>query len=83
MMDDYNELNLYFEDREDDETVDLWVYTDYNEYFIIRDVNRNPVHYKGWWTISFIQYHKTATAHIEGSKVVYFVVTEKDKENGI
>ena len=46
VMDDYNELNLYLEQ---DQTVDLWVYTEVNKCFVVKDVNNNPVRYQGWW----------------------------------
>lgn len=83
LSDDYAELNLYFEDKEENETVDLWVYSDHNDFFIIKDVNSNPVRYHGWWSVSFIQYNRYATAHFEASKVLYFVTVEKDKNNGV
>lgn len=83
LSDDYAELNLYFEDKEDNETVDVWVYTDHNDFFIIKDVNNNPVRYQGWWSIPFIQYNRYATAHIEASKVMYFVTIDKDKVDGV
>lgn len=79
-MDDYNELNLYFEDKEEGETVDLWVYFDHHDFIIIKDVKGNPIRYRGWWTIPFIQYNRYASAHIEASKVMYFVTVDKDKE---
>ena len=79
-VDDYAELALYLEDcDEEDPTVDLWVYTEPNKFFVINNVNRYPVRYKGWWSIPFIQYNRYATAHIEASKVTYFVTIGKDK----
>ena len=75
-MSDYTELNLYLDD---DNTVDLWVYIEPNKFFIISDVNNNPTRLDGWWMIPFIQYNRYASAHIEASKVLYFVTVEKDK----
>ena len=76
MQSDYTELNLYLEQ---DQTVDLWVYTEPNKFFIIRDVNNTPVRLDGWWTIPFIQYNRYASAHVEASKVMYFVTIDKEK----
>ena len=77
-MDDYNELNLYLED--DDETTDVWVYLETpHDTIVLNDVSGNPIYYQGWWTIPFIQYNRNAAAHIEGSKVKYFVTISKDK----
>lgn len=79
-MSDYIELNLYLDDDFDNpKTVDLWVYTDVNKFFIVKDVNNDPICYQGWWTIPFIQYNRSASAHVEASKVMYFVTMEKDK----
>ena len=78
-MDDYAELNLYLHDGDEDRTVDLWVYTEPNKFFIVNDVNNDPVRYHGWWSIPFFQYNRYATAHIEASKVMYFVTIDKDK----
>ena len=79
-MDDFLELNLYLQDRdEEDATVNLWVYTEPNKFFIVNNVNNNPVRYQGWWNIPFIQYNRYATAIIEASKVMYFVTIDKDK----
>lgn len=83
VVDDYNELNLYLHDGDEDRTVDLWVYTDVNKFFIVKDVNNDPVRYKGWWTIPFIQYNRYASVHIEDSKVMYFVTIDKERENGV
>ena len=80
-MSDYTELNLYFEDMEEGKTLDLWVYTEPNKFFIVNDVNNNPIRYEGWWSIPFIQYNRYATVHIEASKVMYFVTIGKDKDN--
>lgn len=75
-MDDYLELPLYLEQ---DETVDIWVYTEPNKFFIIKHVNNNPVRYQGWWSIPFIQYNRYADVRIEASKVMYFVtINDKD-----
>lgn len=79
MTSDYTELNLYLEDM-DDSKVDLWVYTNHNDFLIIKDVVHNPVRYQGWWTIQFKQYNRYASAHIEASKVMYFVTIDK-REN--
>ena len=79
MNDDYTELDLYLEQ---DETVDLWIYTGLNNFFVIRDVNANPVRLHGWWSIQFIQYSSYATARVEASKVMYFVTTDKREING-
>jgi hypothetical protein len=81
MLSDYNELNLYLNEEEDPTTVDLWVYTEPNKFFVVKNVNGNPVRYEGWWSIPFIQYNRYATAHIEASKVMYFVTIDKDKVN--
>ena len=82
-MTDYTELNLYFEDMEEGKTVDLWVYTEPNKFFVVNDVNNNPIRYEGWWSIPFIQYNRYATVHIEESKVMYFVTIDKDKVDGV
>ena len=83
-MNDYNELNLYLQDRdEENPTVDLHVYTEPNKFFVVHDVNNDPVRYKGWWTIPFIQYNRYASVHIEDSKVMYFVTIDKEREDGI
>ena len=81
MLSDYTELNLYLNEDEEPTIVDLWVYTEPNKFFIIKDVNNNPVRYQGWWSIPFIQYNRYATARIEASKVMYFVTIEKDKND--
>ena len=78
-MSDYTELELYLEQ---DQTVDLWVYKNHNDFFIIRDVNANPVRLHGWWSISFVQYNRYANARIEDSKVMYFVTIDKEKYDG-
>lgn len=78
-MSDYTELNLYLNEDEKPTTVDLWVYTEPNKFFIIKDVNNNPTRLDGWWMIPFIQYNRYASAHVEASKVLYFVTVEKDK----
>ena len=83
LSDDYTELNLYFEDMEEGKTLDLWVYTEPNEFFVVNDVNNNPVRYQGWWSIPFIQYNRYATVHVEASKVMYFVTIDKEKEDGV
>ena len=75
-MSDYTELPLYLDE---DQTVDLWIYTEPNKFFIVRDVNKDPIRYEGWWSISFVQYNRYATAHIEASKVMYFVTIDKEK----
>ena len=81
-MSDYLELNLYLdEDIDKPLTVDLMVYTDINKYFIIRNVNHDPVRYEGWWTIPHMIYTTPATAYVEASKVLYFVSISKD-DNG-
>ena len=77
VMNDYNELNLYLEQ---DQTVDLWVYTEVNKCFVVKDVNNNPVRYQGWWTIPFIQYNRYASVHVEDAKVMYFVTIENKKD---
>lgn len=80
-MSDYNELNLYLQDYdEENPTVDLYVYTEPNNFFVVHDVNNDPVRYKGWWTIPFIQYNRYASVHIEDSKVMYFVTIDKERE---
>lgn len=76
MLSDYTELNLYLEQ---DQTTDLWVYTGLNKFFIVKDVNNNPVRYQGWWTIPFIQYNRYASVHVEDAKVMYFVTIDKEK----
>jgi len=78
-MSDYNELPLYLDETGEKTTVDMWVYTEPNKFFIINDVNNNPVCYQGWWTIPFIQYNRYATVHIEASKVMYFVTIDNKK----
>ncbi len=72
-MSDYNELPLYLEQ---DETVDVWVYTEPNKFFVIKHVNNNPTRYQGWWSIPFIQYNRYASVRIEESKVMYFVTID-------
>ena len=78
MQSDYTELDLYLEQ---DQTTYLWVYTEPNKFFVIKDVNANPVRLHGWWSIPFIQYNSYATARVEASKVMYFVTIDKEKEN--
>ena len=78
-MSDYTELELYLNDGDEDKTVDLWVYTAPNKFFIINDVSNNPTRYYGWWSVPFIQYGTPASAHIEDNKVMYFVTIEKDR----
>lgn len=83
-MDDYTELNLYLEDRDEEEpTVDLYVYTEPNKFFVVHNVNHDPIRYKGWWTIPFIQYNRYASVHIEDAKVMYFVTINKEREDGV
>ena len=77
-MSDYAELDFFLEDGE---TTDLWVYTEPNKFFIVKDVNGYPVRYNGWWTIPLLQYNKYSMAHVEASKVMYFVTIHKDKVN--
>jgi hypothetical protein len=72
-MSDYLELPLYLEQ---DEVTDIWVYTEPNKFFVIKDVNQNPIRYEGWWNIAFIQYNRYASVRIEESKVMYFVTIE-------
>ena len=79
MQSDYTELNLYLEG---DQTTYLWVYTEPNKFFVIRDVNANPTRLDGWWHIPFIKYNTYATAIIEASKVMYFVTIDKREVNG-
>lgn len=69
MMDDYLELPLYLEE---DETVNLYVYYAPDKMIVIRDVNADPVRYKGWWTISHKFFGKPSTISIEAEKVLYF-----------
>ena len=78
MLSDYTELNLYLEE---DQTVDLWVYTEPNKFFVIKDVNNNPVRYEGWWSIPFIQYNRYASVRVEDAKVMYFVTIDKEKKD--
>ena len=77
---DYTELDLYLEQ---DQTVDLWVYIETSKFFVIKDVNANPVRLHGWWSIPFIQYNRYASVHIEDSKVMYFVTIDKEREDGV
>jgi hypothetical protein len=77
-MSDYNELNLYLDETGEKTTVDMWVYTEPNKFFIVKDVNNDPVCYQGWWTIPFIQYNRYASVHIEASKVMYFVTIDNE-----
>ena len=79
MQGDYTELNLYLNEDEEPTTADLWVYLEGNKPIVIKDVKNNPVRYQGWWSISFIQHNRHATAYIEASKVMYFVTIEKDR----
>lgn len=78
-MNDYKELNLYLHDGDEDRTVDMYVYTEPNKFFIVKDVNNDPICYQGWWTIPFIQYNRYASVHVEDAKVMYFVTIDKDK----
>lgn len=77
-MSDYTEIDLYLEQ---DEMVDVWVYTGPNKMFIIKDVCANPVRLHGWWSIPFVQYNRYATARIEDAKIMYFVTIGKDKND--
>jgi hypothetical protein len=79
-MSDYSEMPLYLDE---DETVDMWVYTEPNKFFVVNDVNNDPIRYQGWWIIPFIQYNRYASVHIEASKVLYFVTIDKDKVDGV
>lgn len=74
LNDDYTELDLYLEQ---DQTVDLWVYTEPNKLFVVKDVVANPVRLHGWWSIRFIQYSRYASVHVEDAKVMYFVTIDK------
>ena len=78
MQSDYTELELYLEQ---DQTTSLLVYTAPNKFFVIKDVNGNPVRLDGWWSIPFIQYNSYATARVEESKVMYFVTIDNEKES--
>jgi hypothetical protein len=79
-MNDYLELPLYFNEEEDPKTVELWVYTEPNKFFVIHGVTSDPIRYQGWWSIPFVQYNRHSTAHIEDSKLMYFVtIDNKDK----
>lgn len=80
MQSDYTELDLYLEE---DQTTYLWVYTEPGKFFVIKDVNGNPVRYNGWWSIPFIQYNTYASAHVEADKVLYFVTVDKDRDSGV
>jgi len=75
LMSDYLEMPLYLDEEK---TIDVWVYTSPNEFFIIKDVCQDPVRYDGWWSIKFIQYNRYATTHIEASKVMYFVTIDNE-----
>lgn len=77
-MNDYTELPLYLEQGEIKE---LWVYFSPTEFIVIKDVCSDPVRYEGWWTIPFVQYNRYVSAHIEASKVMYFVTIDKDDVN--
>jgi hypothetical protein len=79
-MSDYLELPLYLDEEEEPKTVDMWVYTEPNKFFVVANVNKDPIRYEGWWIIPFIQYNRYATVHIEASKVMYFVTVD-NKEN--
>ena len=80
-MTDYLELNLYLdEDFDNPKVVDLCVYTDVNKFFVIHNVNADPVRYQGWWTIPYIMYNTYATAHVEADKVLYFTSIPKDSD---
>ena len=78
MESDYTELDLYLEE---DETVDLWVYTGPNKLFVVKDVYSNPVRLHGWWSIPFIQYNRYADVKVEDAKVMYFVTIGKEKDS--
>lgn len=78
MKSDYLELNLYLNEEEEPITVDLCVYTDVNKFFIIRNVNSDPIRYGGWWTIPYMMYNTPATAYVEADKVLYFTSISKD-----
>lgn len=75
-MSDYTELNLYLEQ---DQMVNLHVYTDINKFFIVKDVNNNPTRLDGWWMIPFVQYNRYCSVHVEDAKVMYFVTIDKEK----
>lgn len=77
-MSDYTELDLYLEQ---DETVDLWVYTEPNKFFAVRDVYNNPVRLHGWWSIPIIQYNRYADVKVEDAKVMYFVTIGNEKND--
>ena len=80
-MSDYLELPLYL-DEGDSNTVDMWVYTEPNKFFVINSVCGDPIRYEGWWTIPFIQYNRYASVRIESSKVLYFVtIDEREVKN--
>ena len=69
MNDDYVELDLYLEQ---DEEVDLWVYTAYDKFVLFKNVNGNPVRYNGWWNIPHISYNRQGTAYLEAKDIKYF-----------
>ena len=79
LNDDYTELDLYLEQNQ---TVDLWVYTEPNKLFVVKDVIANPVRLHGWWSIRFIQYNRYASVHVEDAKVMYFVTLDKERVDG-
>jgi|AntAceMinimDraft_11_1070367.scaffolds.fasta_scaffold47714_2 hypothetical protein len=80
MTNDYQELNLYIQDMEEDTSVDLYVYFDHHEMYVFKDITSNPIRYQGFWSVD----HKffgdiVATAQIEDSKVKFFKVIENRK----
>jgi hypothetical protein len=76
-MNDYKELDLYLEE---DQTCYLWIHLDNNKLIFLKDVNFNPVHYQGVWTISYHYLGRKSTALVPSENVLYFTVVEKNVE---
>ena len=78
MMKDYLELNLYLEDQEVDEGVNLYVHLKDKSLLVFNEVNANPVRLDGVWTISCMWINKKVTAMVLAEDLSHFIVDFKN-----
>ena len=75
---DYTELPLYLEHDDEMDNVTLIVTLRDNKIIVLNEVQSDPIHYEGWWTIGYSYLGRRASAHIRGSDVLYFTTLHKE-----
>lgn len=75
--DDFLELNLYLEDLEDEDQVDLWVTCRDRSMLKFDNVRHNPVRWHGVWSITHDFLNQKATSTIPADEVWYFTTVSK------